>query len=195
MAFLRPSLVQEPAVFARNGGLVLRMPTFADYAAWAALRAVSRAHLAPVEPQWTFDELSRMSFRHRVRRYQRDAKEDLGYAFFIFRESDGELLGGLTFSNVRRGVTQAAALGYWIGAPHARKGYMKTAVSAALGYAFDSLRLHRIEAACLPNNTASIRVLEGARFRREGLARRYLKINGIWQDHILFALLEEDRSR
>jgi ribosomal-protein-alanine N-acetyltransferase len=195
MAFLRPSLTPEPAAYLRGAGLLLRQPSLSDYPAWAALRAASRVHLVPVEPQWSFDELSRTAFRHRVRRYQRDSREDLGYAFFIFRETDGELLGGLTLSNIRRGVTQAAALGYWIGAPHVRNGHMRRALGMALGFAFETLRLHRVEAACLPHNIASIRTLEGAGFSREGLARRYLKINGAWQDHILFALLDEDRMR
>jgi ribosomal-protein-alanine N-acetyltransferase len=195
MAFLRPSLVQEPALLARGGGVVLRAPALSDYEAWATLRAASRAHLVPVEPQWTPDELSRAAFRQRLRRYQRDMKEDLGYAFFIFREGDGELLGGLTLSNVRRGVTQAASLGYWIGLPHIRRGYMRKALAAALPFAFDGLRLHRIEAACLPHNVASARVLEGAGFTREGLARSYLKINGIWQDHVFYGLVAEDRPR
>lgn len=195
MAFLRPSLVQEPIPLVRGAGLCLRPPLLSDYSAWATLRAASRVHLVPFEPQWSHDELSRPSFRQRLRRYQSDLKDDLGYALFIFREVDGELLGGVTLSNVRRGVTQAAALGYWIGAPYARLGYMRSTLSVLLPYAFDSLRLHRIEAACLPHNAPSMRVLEGAGFRHEGLARRYLKINGIWQDHVLYALLDEDRAR
>ncbi len=195
MAFLRPSLVHEPVPFARGAGVALRVPSPSDYVAWATLRAASRAHLVPVEPQWSHDELSRTSYRHRLRRYQRDIKEDLGYAFFIFREWDNEMLGGVSLSNVRRGVTQAAALGYWIGARHVRNGYMRAAMRALLPFAFDNLRLHRIEAACLPHNAGSIRVLEGAGFRREGLAQRYLKINGVWQDHALYALTEEDWAR
>lgn len=195
MAFLRPSLVQEPVPLVRGAGLCLRPPLQSDYSAWAALRATSRMHLVPFEPQWSHDELSRPSFRQRLRRYQSDLKDDLGYALFIFREVDGELLGGVTLSNVRRGVTQAAALGYWIGAPHAHRGHMRATLSVLLPYAFDGLRLHRIEAACLPHNQASIHVLEGAGFRHEGLARSYLKINGSWQDHVLYALVDEDRAR
>jgi ribosomal-protein-alanine N-acetyltransferase len=163
--------------------------------AWATLRAASRAHLVPVEPQWSDDELSRAAFRHRLRRYQRDMKEDLGYAFLVFREVDNALLGGLTLSNVRRGVTQAASLGYWIGLPHVRQGYMRAALAVTMPFAFDSLKLHRIEAACLPCNVASIRVLEGAGFKHEGLARNYLKINGAWQDHVLYGLVAEDRPQ
>jgi len=96
---------------------------------------------------------------------------------------------------VRRGVTQACTLGYWIGAPHARKGYMTAAVRAAIPFVFDSLELHRLEAACLPANVASIKLLERTGFTREGMARRYLKINGVWQDHLLYGLLESDSLR
>jgi ribosomal-protein-alanine N-acetyltransferase len=72
---------------------------------------------------------------------------------------------------------------------------MRGALSALVPFAFGALRLHRIEAACLPHNAASIRTLEGAGFRHEGVARNYLKINGTWQDHLLYALSEEDRAR
>ena len=195
MAFLRPTLVQDPVPFVRGDGFVLRPPAFSDYVAWATLRAASRTHLVPYEPQWAHDELTRTAYRQRLRRYQRDIKDDAGYAFFIFREADSELVGGLTLSNVRRDVTQAAALGYWTGLRHTRKGCMRAALSVLVPFAFGGLRLHRIEAACLPHNEASIRTLEGAGFRHEGVARNYLKINGTWQDHLLYALSEEDRAR
>jgi ribosomal-protein-alanine N-acetyltransferase len=164
----------------------------ADYAAWAELRAMSRTHLTPWEPAWPRDDLSRSAYRRRLRHYSREAREDLGYAFLILESGRDSLAGGLTLSNVRRGVTQAATLGYWIGVPHIGRGYMTEAGRAAMHHAFDALRLHRIEAAVQPNNTASIRVLERLGFVREGLARRYLKINGVWQDHALYALLAED---
>ena len=104
------------------------------------------------------------------------------------------LVGGLTLCNVRRGVTQSCTLGYWIGAPHAQKGYMTAAVRAVVPFVFDSLELHRLEAACLPANAASIKLLEKTGFKREGLARRYLRINGVWQDHLLYALLDTDTT-
>ena len=93
---------------------------------------------------------------------------------------------------MRRGVTQAAAVGYWIGLPHIRRGHMSNAVKAAIRFSFEDLKLHRLEAACMPNNMASMRVLENNGFQREGLARRYLKIDGVWQDHVLFATIVED---
>ena len=88
---------------------------------------------------WQRDELSRSAFRRRVRHYQREAREDLGYAFLIFRDADDKLLGGLTLSNVRRGVTQAAVLGYWLGLPYLKQGYMTEAVAAVAAFAFEDL--------------------------------------------------------
>lgn len=192
MALLRTGLLQESEPLLKSRRLIMRPPQMSDYAAWAQVRAQSRRHLTPWEPAWSSDELSRSAFRRRVRVHQRDLREDMGYAFFIFQASDHQLMGGLTISNVRRGVTQAAALGYWLGASYTNQGHMADAVRLAADFAFDTLRLHRLEAACLPNNAASMRVLEKNCFQREGLARRYLKIAGRWQDHFLYALLSDD---
>lgn len=192
MAFLRSSSGHDSALTLRGRSVWMRAPLMADYVAWAELRAMSRDHLTPWEPQWQRDELSRSAFRRRVRHYQREAREDLGYAFLIFSEADDQLIGGLTLSNVRRGVTQAGVLGYWIGKPFAGRGHMTEAVRAAVGFAFDTLHLHRLEAATMPSNIASIRVLEHNGFRREGFARQLLKINGVWEDHLLHGLLSGD---
>ena len=192
MAFLRSSSGFESSMILRGRSVWLRAPMLGDYSDWAELRAMSRDHLTPWEPQWQRDELSRGSYRRRVRHYQREARDDLGYAYLIFSEADDRLVGGLTLSNVRRGVTQTGVLGYWIGKPHVGRGYMTEAVRAAIGFAFDTLHLHRVEAATMPSNTASIRVLERNGFRREGFARQLLKINGVWEDHLLHALLSSD---
>lgn len=192
MAFLRSSLPYafEPEV--HSGRVMLRLPQASDYAAWAELRAASRAHLEPFEPRWSSDELTRTAYRRRLRRYVHDVREDLGYPFFIFRQSDGVLIGGVTLSNVRRGVSQAASLGYWIGARFAGQGLMTEAVSGVVRMAFGELRLNRVEAACLPHNRPSMRVLGKCGFRHEGRGRNYLCIAGVWQDHELFALLADD---
>lgn len=195
MAFLRSSSPSDGESEVFGQGVLLRHPAMGDYQAWAELRAKSRQHLTPWEPQWSRDELTRSAFRRRLRQYQREMREDLGYAFLIFRRSDYALLGGLSISNVRRGVAQAASLGYWIGVTHVGQGHMTDAVKAMLPFAFSTLGLHRLEAACLPHNHASTRVLQKVGFAREGLARRYLKINGVWQDHDLFALLQEDTRK
>src|SRR5581483_8002132 len=192
MAFLRSTSAIDAEAEVHGQQVILRHPTMGDYSEWAELRALSRAHLIPWEPQWARDELARSAFRRRVRKYQRELKEDLGYAFLVFRQPDAALVGGLSISNVRRGVAQAASVGYWIGAPHVGRGYMTAAVTAVLPYAFVTLGLHRLEAACLPHNAASTRVLLKTGFKREGMARRYLKINGVWQDHDLFAQLQDD---
>jgi ribosomal-protein-alanine N-acetyltransferase len=192
MAFLRSNLGHESGPILRGPRVLLRAPQMFDYAAWAEVRQMSRDHLVPWEPSWARDELTRSAFRRRIRHYQREMREDLGYAFFIFLEKDETLLGGLTLSNVRRGVTQAGALGYWLAANATKHGYMREAVNVAALYAFDRLRLHRLEAACLPYNFRSMAVLDACGFVREGHARRYLRINGEWQDHILFARLADD---
>lgn len=192
MAFLRVTFSQEASPVVRGGGLMLRAPAMSDYPSWAELRSESRQHLEPWEPAWSADELTRWAFRRRLRHYQREQRDDQGYAFFIVRESNDCLLGGITLSNVRRGVTQAASLGYWLGEPFVGHGHMTAAVRLATNFAFDELRLHRIEAACMLSNTASMSVLGRAGFTREGLARRYLRICGVWQDHAQFALLCDD---
>ncbi len=192
MAFLRSVPAHDAGPVVYGDHLYLRVPHIQDYPAWAELRAQSREFLTPWEPTWSSNELTKVSYRRRLKHYARDLREDLGYAFFLFRKSDEMLLGGLTLSNIRRGVTQACTLGYWIGAPYAGQGLMTSGVAAVIPFVFESLCLHRLEAACLSHNDSSKRLLEKAGFKHEGLARRYLKINGMWQDHLLYALIEED---
>ena len=191
MAFFRTVTVTESEPHVPGAGVVLRAPQPGDYAEWAHLREASRAFLVPWEPTWPADDLSRGAFRRRLRRYAEDQRADLAYPFFIFRSLDSTLVGGLTLGNIRRGVAQVGSLGYWMGLPYARQGYMSAAVRAVIGFAFVTLRLHRLEAACIPTNAASIRLLEKAGFMREGYAREYLCINGVWQDHLLFGRLDE----
>ena len=191
MAFLRAATPYETPVLSGEG-LFLRTPSLADYLAWADLRAESRAFLTPWEPTWPADDLTRTAFRRRVRRYQSEIREDHAYPFFVFRQPDYALLGGITLSNISRGMTQTATVGYWMGERHAGRGSMTRAVRALVPFAFGALHLHRLEAACLPHNSASMRLLEKTGFRREGLARGLVCINGRWQDHIVYALLSDD---
>lgn len=191
MVFFRTVNIAEPISTIPGTGVVLRPPQPADYAEWAQLREASRSFLMPWEPTWPADDLTRGAFRRRLRRYAEDQRADLAYPFFVFRTADNALVGGLTLGNIRRGVAQSGSLGYWMGAAYARQGYMTAAVRAVIGFAFGTLRLHRIEAACIPGNAASIRLLEKTGFAREGYAREYLCINGVWQDHLLFARLKD----
>jgi len=193
--FLRnPPWLGVPPVL--NGNRVyLRPPQLNDWSEWAQLRAESREFLTPWEPTWADDELTRNAYRRRLRRYGRDAKDGFGYAFFIFHKDDERLLGGLTLSSVRRGVTQSCSVGYWMGRPFSGEGFMQDGVRSVLPFVFDELGLHRLEAACLPDNERSKAVLRKVGFREEGYAREYLCINGIWQDHVLFAMLKGDRRQ
>lgn len=170
----------------------LRPPLRRDWRMWAELRAASRDFLVPWEPTWPSDALTRAAFRRRLDRQSDEWERDAAYCFFIFRRADDALIGGINLNNVRRGVAQMASLGYWIGKPFARRGYMSEAVRCAVTFAFEHVGLHRLEAACLPSNAASQSVLRRCGFREEGLARRYLRINGEWQDHLLFGYLRDD---
>jgi [ribosomal protein S5]-alanine N-acetyltransferase len=193
MVFLRSPFARDLPPILAHGGVELRVPEMADYESWAALRLESRAFLTPWEPAWPQDDLTRSAFRSRVKRYIRDIESDSAYPFFVFNATDDVLMGAMTLSNVRRGVAQAGSVGYWIGSPFVRQGHMTAALTALVPFAFGHLHLHRLEAACIPVNLASIRLLTKCGFRQEGLARRYLKINGRWEDHLLFGRLADDR--
>jgi ribosomal-protein-alanine N-acetyltransferase len=178
-----------PDVFALTGERVrLRPPRWGDYRPWSELRDISRDFLQPWEPTWADDDLSKPAFRRRLAAYRREMEIGEAYAFFIIRAQDDALVGSLRLSNVRRGVAQTATLGYWIGEPYARRGYMLDAVRTALAFSFGPLGLHRVEAACIPDNISSAGVLLKAGFEEEGYARDYLKINGEWRDHRLFGI-------
>ena len=170
----------------------LRPPRMGDYPAWSALRQASRAFLQPWEPTWPADDLTRAAFRRRLALYQRDQDLGQGHAFFVIRRADNVLVGGVTLRNVLRGVAQTGTLGYWVGEAYARNGYTLEAVNAVVRHAFGGLALHRLEAACCPDNDASSRLLLKAGFEPEGRARGYLKIDGRWRDHLLFGLVRPD---
>ena len=174
--------------------LMLVNPTMKHFEAWAELRAKSRMFLEPFEPVWPKDDLTRASFKRRIKRYQDSDKTNNG-ASFLFLTHEGEMIGGATISRMLRGVAQSCAIGYWIGEPYIQKGYMSEALLGLLPYVFIQKKFRRFEAACLPHNSASIRVLEKTGFTQEGYAREYLKIAGKWQDHLLFAMLESDFRR
>jgi ribosomal-protein-alanine N-acetyltransferase len=195
MALFRLTKPMDPEPFLRGNGVTLRPAVSEDFPAWARLREQSRAFLTPWEPTWPEDDLTRAAFRRRLRRQAEEMARDESFAFLIFEATSEELLGGLTLGGVRRGVAQAATIGYWMGAPHAGKGHMTRAVAAVVRFAFATLRLHRIEAACIPDNAPSMALLQRNGFRREGFARAYLKINDAWRDHVLFALLEGEATR
>lgn len=173
--------------------MTLRLPHHADYRAWAGLREDSVAFLAPWEPVWSADHLTRKAFTNRVYWAQRALAQGTALPVVLIRRADQQLLGAITLDNIRRGPVQAGTLGYWIGAPFARHGYMREAILAMVHHAFTTLDLSRIEAACLPENAASRGVLEKTGFKYEGVAQSYLQIAGRWRNHVLYANLRGDR--
>lgn len=179
----------------KGRGVTLRPPRASDHEAWAALRQASHAYLQPWEPLWPEDDLTRAAFKRRLTIYAREMEGGNAWPFFIFADADQSLVGAITLSNVRRGVAEAGTLGYWVGQGHAGRGHATAAVRAMVAYAFQDLKLHRVEAACVPANLASRRVLEKAGFELEGQARAYLKINGAWADHLLFGVVNDGAGR
>jgi ribosomal-protein-alanine N-acetyltransferase len=194
MRLLRPRADSPPILRLVGEKIYLRPPQEEDFDTWAALREESRDFLVPWEPTWPSDALTLSSYRRRLRQHAIDWRSDSGYSFFIFRSTDDALLGGVSLSNVRRGIVMSASLGYWMGAPYARRGYGSDGVRTILRFAFGQLMLNRVEAACIPENDASRRLLERVGFEQEGYARKYLRINGEWRDHLLFAMLAESRG-
>lgn len=178
-----------------GNGLLMRAPTIDDYHAWKALREKSADFLIPWEPRWPPDDLTRRGYWRRLERYEREAAMMSALTWFILTQDNTRLLGGLTLSNIRHGAAHSGQIGYWMGAPHAGKGVMGRAVRLVLADAFGRLGLERVEAACLPGNERSIRLLEHAGFTREGLLRGYLEINGERRDHLLYAMLRSDFAR
>lgn len=176
----------------RGSAVTLRPPRMSDYREWAKLRGASRTFLEPWEPSWAADELDRGPWRQRLSRHRREYAQGAAMSLLIFENAQSRLTGGISMGNIRRGVAQSAQIGYWMGEEHAGKGYMGAAIRLMLDHGFGAMRLNRIEAACIPDNERSIRVLEKAGFRREGLLRSYLRINGAWRDHLLYAITADD---
>jgi ribosomal-protein-alanine N-acetyltransferase len=171
--------------------VLLRAPRTGDYTAWRDLRRTSREFLKPFEPRWTEADLSQRVYSARLKRGREEAKAGTDFSFFIFARSDEHLIGGITLSNIRRRAAQFVNLGYWMGHDYAGRGYMTEAVGLVVPFCFETLGLHRIHAAFLPDNTASRRVLEKNGFAEEGYAEHYLQIDGKWADHVLFGLTRE----
>ncbi|VAV88735.1 Ribosomal-protein-S5p-alanine acetyltransferase [hydrothermal vent metagenome] len=173
--------------------MTLRQPMLSDFRSWSSLRRQSEEFLTPWEPVWSSDHLSRKGFANRVYWAQRSVSNGAAVPLFLIRREDQQLLGAITLDTIRRGPAQAGSLGYWIGQPFARQGYMFEAIQGMVHYAFERLDLSRVEAACLPENAASRALLEKCGFKYEGVAQSYLQIDGRWRTHVLYAALRMDR--
>ena len=193
--------------------IVLRAARIEDWNEWKKMRESSRQFLQPWEPTWSPDALSQDYFATNLRRQWREWRKGEGYAWLIFKKDVGFgiqdlgqeriaksqilnpkslLIGGISLNDITRGIAQHGTLGYWMGELFANQGYMTEAVRLICAFGFDHLRLHRIEASCLPHNEASKRILQKIGFSLEGRAAGYLRINGRWEDHLLWGLVKPD---
>ncbi len=125
----------------------------------------------------------------RIKAFAENRNQDSGYNFGIFKNDNDQLVGTINLFQVVRGSIQAAFIGYFLDEAHNGKGYTTEAVQLLVKYAFDTLKLHRIEAGVMPSNIGSIRVLEKSGFHKEGIARKNVKINGQWEDHQVLAII------
>lgn len=161
-----------------------------DYPEWRRVRTANMDRLKTYEPVWTMDALTQNFFTRRMQRHARDWSEDRAYCFLIFDKHMDRLIGGINLNHICRGAAQNASLGYWVDIAYEGQGYMSEAGRLIIDYAFETLKLHRINAACLPGNERSNALLSRLGFEEEGYARKYFQINGRWQDHILFGLVK-----
>ncbi len=170
--------------------VILRVGDPTDWRNWRTMRDMSRSFLTPWEPSWPQNGLSYGFFCGMLRRHWREWRQGKGYTFLIFLHGDGNgcgnLIGGISLTDVQRGIAQKGTLGYWIGQPYAGQGLMTEAASLLCDFALETLRLHRLEAGCLPKNEASKKLLQRLGFEQEGFAKAYLQINGKWEDHLLW---------
>jgi [ribosomal protein S5]-alanine N-acetyltransferase len=177
--------------------LVLRPPRTDDVPALRVALRKNTVHLRrwSVSPAPGEDPSSLTSVSRAVLRYRKEWKAGLAYVLVLsLREDEREIIGRVALGGIQRGAYLNGHLGYWIDAEHEGRGLMTEAVGAATTFAFTSLGLHRVQAAVMPNNSGSQRVLEKAGYRKEGFALRYLCIAGTWEDHILYAVTEEEWS-
>jgi len=186
--------INFPAVRLSGSRVFMRPPAIGDYEAWIDVRARNEERLRPFEPVWAQSWREEETFHRRLERQSRYWAQGMHCSFLIFKEADSALIGGMNINNICRGAAQYGSLGYWIDSAHEGQGYMAEALALTLKYAFEDLGLHRVNAASLLHNERSRKLLVTAGFRHEGEARKYLEINGEWQDHILYGLCIEDWS-
>ncbi|MGH2929291.1 MAG: GNAT family N-acetyltransferase [Solirubrobacteraceae bacterium] len=176
--------------------VLLRTLTEADYEDWYLVRTRSREWLVPWEPRPKGAPLpaeDRQSFAARCALRERERQLGTGYGFGIF--ADERFAGEITLSSIQRGPFQTGHIGYWIDRDLAGQGYVPEAVVVVLAFAFDTIELHRVEISIIPRNRASLRVVEKLGLRPEGIAQKYLEIDGEWEDHAKFAMTWEEWIR
>jgi ribosomal-protein-alanine N-acetyltransferase len=174
--------------------IVLRALTLGDFDQWREVRRRNKDWLTKWEPQRlpgqpdAVEDRDAFAIRCSARQRERQLGTAFGFGFFV----DGAFAGEINLSSLQRGPFQSAYVGYWIDERHAGQGYTPEAVVLVARFAFEDLHLHRIQISIIPRNAASRRVVEKLDIRSEGVAERYLEINGVWEDHMRFALTAEE---
>ncbi len=164
-----------------------------DFKEWQKLRLENKKFLTPFEPRWHKEDHSKKAFIKRINIQRKQSAKGVQFVFFIFEKNatSQQLVGSISLSNIRYGAAFHVNLGYWIGEASSNKGIMTRSVALILPFIFEELKLQRAHAACLVHNIASQRLLEKNGFEKEGYAKKYLQINGHWQDHVLYGLTKE----
>jgi ribosomal-protein-alanine N-acetyltransferase len=170
----------------------LRLPEPGDVESFLELVVRNRDHFRPYEPRRPPAYFTVSGQRDQIAAAHRQAQLGERFEFGVWEVEGGALVGRISLGGISRGALQNAYLGYGIDIDHGGRGYATQAVTQAVHVAFHDLGLHRVQAAVVPENKASARVLQKCRFREEGLARRYLFLDGQWKDHRMFALTPED---
>ncbi|MDA9640521.1 GNAT family N-acetyltransferase [Pelagibacterales bacterium] len=192
MSFLNAYSLKKNLFEITGQKVILRPPQYSDWKAWADERKKNKLYLQPWEPLWSINELERSSFVKRVRMFERLSHNDQAYSFLIFTSDNEDFIGEVNISNVQRGIIQSCTIGYWIAKDCEGKGMMSESLELVKEFIFNELKLHRIEAACLPHNMPSLKVLLKNGFIKEGTARKLLKINDKWQDHTVLSFILDD---
>ena len=192
MSFLNAYSLKKNLFEITGQKVLLRPPQYSDWRSWADERKKNELYLQPWEPLWSINELERSSFVKRVRMFERLSHNDQAYSFLIFKSDSGDFIGEVNISNVQRGIIQSCSIGYWIAKDCEGKGMMSESLELIKEFIFNELKLHRIEAVCLPYNKPSLKVLLKNGFIKEGTARKLLKINDKWQDHKVLSFIVDD---
>ena len=178
----------------RTNRLLLRPLRPVDVFAWQEVRTRCQQWLVPWEPRrlpGSIDPVSsRAAFDARCEMRDRERSLGTSYGFGIFE--DGRFVGECNLNNVQRGAKQGGDIGYWVDRDRAGLGLMPESVAGLLWFSFEELGLHRVQISIIPRNIASRRVTEKLRLRSEGIAERYLEINGVWEDHLRYAITSEE---
>jgi len=190
--FKRASLLSYADVRLEREAVFLRPAMLDDYSQWLDVRSKNQLFLRPFEPQWPKDCLTKDFFYRRVENLKTQWNSDKTYNFLVFEKHAKNLVGGINVNNVCRGAAQYGSLGYWLSQDCQGKGYMTMAGKAALEFSFFEIGLHRMNAATLLHNQKSKNLLHRLGFVEEGMAKKFVQINGLRQDHLLFGLNADD---